>query len=116
MRKSPNIPMRFTARNDYAFKKLFGTEENKDIMMEFISLVTLLSQDDFDDVRIENSEQIPLFYNEKAGRLDIKIRLNDGRKIDVEMQNTYFNYYPKRSIFYCSKMIHEHFSRGLQYI
>ena len=83
--------------------------------MEFISLVTLLSQDDFDDVRIENSEQIPLFYNEKAGRLDIKIRLNDGRKIDVEMQNTYFNYYPKRSIFYCSKMIHEHFPSGLQY-
>ena len=116
MRKSPNIPMRFTARNDYAFKKLFGTEENKDIMMEFISLVTLLSQDDFDDVRIENSEQIPLFYNEKAGRLDIKIRLNDGRKIDVEMQNTYFDYYPKRSIFYCSKMIHEHFFSGLQYM
>ena len=115
MRKSPNIPMRFTARNDYAFKKLFGTEENKDIMIEFISLVTLLSHDDFDDVRIENSEQIPLFYNEKAGRLDIKIRLNDGRKIDVEMQNTYFNYYPKRSIFYCSKMIHEHFPSGLQY-
>ena len=54
-------------------------------MIEFISLVTLLSQDDFDDVRIENNEQIPLFYNEKAGRLDIKIRLNDGRKIDVEM-------------------------------
>nr|WP_253715741.1 Rpn family recombination-promoting nuclease/putative transposase [Treponema sp. OMZ 803] len=46
----------------------------------------------------------------------MKIRLNDGRKIDVEIQNTYFDYYPKRSIFYCSKMIHEHFSRGLQYI
>ena len=85
VRKPYNIPMRFTARNDYAFKKLFGTEENKDIMIEFISLVTLLSQDDFDDVRIENSEQIPQFYNQKAGRLDIKIRLSDGRKIDVEM-------------------------------
>ena len=31
------------------------------------------------------------------------------------MQNIYFNYYPKRSIFYCSKLIHEHFSSGLQY-
>ena len=31
------------------------------------------------------------------------------------MQNTYFDYYPKRSIFYCSKLIHEHFSSGLQY-
>lgn len=116
MQKLPTTPMKFTARNDYAFKKLFGTEENKDIMIEFISLVTDLSQDDFDDVRIGNNEQLPRFYNDKTGRLDIKIRLNDGRKIDVEMQNTYFDYYPKRSIFYCSKMIHEHFSRGLQYI
>ena len=107
--------LRFTARNDYAFKKLFGTKENKDIMIEFLSLVTQLSKDDFDDVCIENSEQIPQFYDEKVGRLDIKIRLNDGRKIDVEMQNTYFDYYPKRSIFYCSKLIHEHFMRGFQY-
>ena len=107
--------MRFTARNDYAFKKLFGTEENKDIMIEFISLVTSLGKDNFEDVRIENTEQLPHFYKEKTGRLDIKIRLKDGRKIDVEMQNTYFDYYPKRSIFYCSKMIHEHFSSGLQY-
>ena len=65
VRKPYNIPMRFTARNDYAFKKLFGTEENKDIMIEFISLVTLLSKDDFGDVHIENSEQIPQFYNQK---------------------------------------------------
>ena len=115
VRKSHNIPMSFTARNDYAFKKLFGTEENKDIMIEFLSLVTLLSKDDFDDVRIENSEYIPRFYNDKIGRLDIKIRLHDGRKIDVEMQNTYFDYYPKRSIFYCSKLIHEHFMSGFQY-
>ena len=115
MQKLPTTPMKFTARNDYAFKKLFGTEENKDIMIEFISLVTDLSQDDFDDVRIDNNEQLPRFYNDKTGRLDIKIRLNDGRKIDVEMQNTYFDYYPKRSIFYCSKMIHEHFFSGLQY-
>jgi len=115
MKKLPNVLMQFTARNDYAFKKLFGTEENKDIMIEFLSLVTQLSKDDFDDVRIENSEQLPRFYNDKIGRLDIKIRLQDGRKIDVEMQNTYFDYYPKRSIFYCSKLIHEHFISGFQY-
>ena len=85
MRKSFDTPVRFTARNDYAFKKLFGTDENKDIMIEFVSLVTNLRKDDFDDVRIENTEQIPHFYKDKTGWLDIKIRLNDGRKIDVEM-------------------------------
>ena len=115
MQQLPNSPLRFTARNDYAFKKLFGSDENQDIMIEFISLVTQLSKNDFDDVRIENSEYIPRFYNDKTGRLDIKIRLHDGRKINVEMQNTYFDYYPKRSIFYCSKLIHEHFMSGFQY-
>ena len=64
---------------------VFGTDENKDIMIEFVSLVTNLRKDDFDDVRIENTEQIPHFYKDKTGWLDIKICLNDGRKIDVEM-------------------------------
>ena len=54
-------------------------------MIEFLSLITQLNKDDFDDVRINNNEQIPRFYNDKTGWLDIKIRLNDGRKIDVEM-------------------------------
>ena len=84
-------------------------------MIEFVSLVTGLSNTDFGDVRIENTEQIPHFYKDKTGRLDIKIRLKDNRKIDVEMQNTYFDYYPKRSIFYCSKLIHEHCVSGVQY-
>ena len=58
--------MRFTARNDYAFKKLFGTAENKDIMIEFISLVSQLSKDDFDDVRIERVMDI--FYLDEQER------------------------------------------------
>ena len=66
MRKSPIIPMRFTAPNDYAFKKLFGTAENKDIMIEFISLVSQLSKDDFDDVHIERVMDI--FYLDEQER------------------------------------------------
>ena len=58
--------MRFTARNDYAFKKLFGTAENKDIMIEFISLVSQLSKDDFDDVHIERVMDI--FYLDEQER------------------------------------------------
>jgi len=102
---NPNINLpykleKFTARNDYAFKKLFGTEANKDIMIEFVSLVTKIDKTEFKDVQIENSELHPKFFDDKAGRLDIKILLQDGRKIDVEMQNIYFDYYAKRSIFY----------------
>ena len=77
---------KFTARNDYAFKKLFGTEENKDIMSHFISLITGIDEGDFEDVRIANNELSSQFYKDKTGRLDIKIILKDGKKINVEMQ------------------------------
>ena len=77
---------KFTARNDYAFKKLFGTVENKDIMSCFISLITGLDERDFKDVAIANNELSSQFYKDKTGRLDIKIILKDGKKINVEMQ------------------------------
>lgn len=117
---NPNINLpykleKFTARNDYAFKKLFGTEANKDIMIEFVSLVTKIDKTEFKDVQIENSELHPKFFDDKAGRLDVKILLQDGRKIDVEMQNIYFDYYAKRSIFYWTELLTENFKHGADY-
>lgn len=106
---------KFTARNDYAFKKLFGTYENQDIMIEFVSLVTKIDKTEFKDVQIENSELYPKFFDDKAGRLDIKILLQDGQKIDIEMQNIYFDYYAKRSIFYWTELLTENFKHGADY-
>ena len=105
----------FTARNDYAFKKIFGSEENKDILIEFLSLATGIAESDFNDIRIENNELQPQFYQDKAGRLDIKVILKDGEKIDIEMQNVYFSYYPKRSILYWCELFIESFKKGDAY-
>ena len=105
----------FTARNDYAFKKIFGSEENKDILTEFLSLATGIAESDFNDIRIENNELQPQFYQDKAGRLDIKVILKDGKKIDIEMQNVYFSYYPKRSILYWCELFIESFKKGNAY-
>ena len=105
----------FTARNDYAFKKIFGSEENKDILIEFLSLATGIAESDFNDIRIENNELQPQFYQDKAGRLDIKVILKDGKKIDIEMQNVYFSYYPKRSILYWCELFIESFKKGDAY-
>ena len=105
----------FTARNDYAFKKIFGSEENKDILIEFLSLATGIAKNDFNDIRIENNELQPQFYQDKAGRLDIKVILKDGKKIDIEMQNIYFSYYPKRSILYWCELFIESFKKGDAY-
>ena len=113
-----DLPVRLdeiTLRNDYAFKKIFGTEENKDIMIAFVSLAIGMKKEDFADVRIENTDLPQEFFEDKKGRLDIKIKLKSGAKIDVEMQNIYLNHYPKRSLYYWSELFLENFKKGDEY-
>ena len=49
-------------------------------MIEFLSLVTQLSKDDFDDVRIENSEYIPRFSTIKSDGSTLKSAYMTGAK------------------------------------
>ena len=105
-----------TLRNDYAFKKIFGTEKNKDILTEFVSLAIGMNKQDFEDVKIENPDLSVKFFEEKKGRLDIKIKLKNGTKIDVEMQNIYLAHYPKRTLYYWSELFLENFKHGDEYI
>ena len=104
-----------TASNDYAFKKLFGSEENIDISIDFIVSITGINRDEFENVKIVDSEITPRYLAEKSGRLDIKIYLNNGKKINIEMQNLYFDYFPARSIFYVCHIFIENFERGQEY-
>ena len=116
IKTSPYRYEKFTAVNDYAFKKIFGTEENKDILTEFISLITGMDKADFADLIIANAELPLKFFDDKASRLDIKITLTDGQKIDIEMQNLWFDYYAKRSIYYWTELFTENFKRGDDYL
>ena len=104
-----------TASNDYAFKKLFGSEENIDISIDFIVSITGINRDEFENVKIVDSEITPRYLAEKSGRLDIKIVLSNGKKINIEMQNLYFDYFPARSIFYVCHIFIENFERGQEY-
>lgn len=106
---------KFTVRNDYAFKKVFGTEANKDILAKFLSVVTGIKIEDFQDLELKNTELGSQYLEEKLGRLDIKLSLKDGQKINIEMQNILFDYYEKRTIFYTSKLLIDDFIKGEKY-
>ncbi len=110
-----NEPISLTLKNDYAFKKIFGSEENKDILTEFICLVTGMEEKDFEDLTIENSELQPDFFDQKKGILDIRINLKNGQKIDIEMQQIWEPYYIKRTVFYWGELYREDFQKGFEY-
>ena len=107
--------MRFTARNDYAFKKLFGRAENIIILQDFLAAVLELDKEELKDTVIENPTVGNYHADEKQGILDIKLTLRDGQKINIEMQNLWEPHYEKRTYFYWASRYLEKFEPGRGY-
>ena len=103
--------------NDYIFKKLFGEEKDKIILISFLN--ALFKEYDFlpyiEDLTIKNSETTKSYDVEKQSRLDIKAKIDNETYIDIEMQNrTYFDLID-RGIYYCSKILAEETVKGRNY-
>lgn len=93
--------------NNYAFQKIF---KNTKIVKGF--LMALLDLKEYEIKKIEITDPFTLGENdeEKEGILDIKLILNQNRKINIEMQNTYQDDWTERSLFYNCQM----FTDGLK--
>ena len=68
-------------KNDYVFKKIFGDERNKDILIAFLKAVLKI---DIEDVQILNSELPKENISDKKSILDIRATINNNVEIDIE--------------------------------
>ena len=105
-------PLNIQLTNNYAFRKLFK--------MNYIArgfLIALLGLDEEDVVKLEVIDPFEEGENEeeKEGILDIKIYLNDNKKINIEMQNRYQEDWTERSLFYNCRMFTEGLKKGESY-
>ena len=98
--------------NNYAFQKIF---KNTKIVKGF--LMALLDLKEYEIKKIEITDPFTLGKNneEKEGILDIKLILNQNRKINIEMQNTYQDDWTERSLFYNCRMFTDGFQKGHPY-
>ena len=91
-------------KNDVAFKKIFGTEKNKDILIHFLN--DLLHQEfssKIVDVTIENPTQLPEIVGSKESVLDVLCTDDNGVKYIVEMQVSSRTGFEKRAQYYAAK-------------
>ena len=51
-----NEPFTITLKNDYAFKRVFGVEENKAILQDFLECVLDIPSDDINTLELLNKE------------------------------------------------------------
>ncbi|MEL7597757.1 MAG: Rpn family recombination-promoting nuclease/putative transposase, partial [Clostridiaceae bacterium] len=76
---------RINPKIDLAFKKLFGSEENKDLLISFINSI-LIEEEQIKDITIKNPYNVSNYINGKMSILDIKAVDEKGKWYDIEIQ------------------------------
>ncbi len=98
-------------RVDFAFKKLFGDEKNKDLLMSLINAI-VSEEDQVKDIRILNPYTFKSWDGAKLSILDIRATNESGKHYNIEMQITDELVYDKRSLYYWSKNYTEQLGAG----
>ena len=97
---------KISPRVDIAFKKIFGVEENKDLLISLIN--SIVGEDDqVTDVTLLNPYNPKNFRNDKLSILDIKARGTDGKRFNIEIQITDEADYDKRALYYWARLYTE---------
>ncbi|MCK5808359.1 PD-(D/E)XK nuclease family transposase [bacterium] len=97
---------------DFGFKRLFGTEKNKDILIDFLNELLRNEEDSIKNITFMNNEQIGAFDNDRRAVFDIVCENEKGEKFIVEMQKAKQLYFKDRALFYASFPIREQAKRG----
>ena len=101
-------------RVDFVFKLIFGSEENKDILMSFINSV-VSEEDQVKDLTLRNPFTSKSYQQGKLIVLDIRAIDVSGRHYNIEMQITDQLDYEKRALYYWSDIYAKQLSEGAKY-
>jgi predicted transposase/invertase (TIGR01784 family) len=100
---------------DVVFKTLFsGKDEDSREALRLLLSDCIHRQ--VKDLRLQNTEILPIFRKGKVFRLDANVTFNDGEQADIEMQVKRGNGDIKaRSLFYSSRLLESQLGRGERY-
>jgi len=103
-------------KTDIAFKKIFGNEQHKEILIGFLNALLELEGDKrIKDVTLKNPWQPPDIPLLKETILDIKAVDNRGISFLVEMQVRDTRFFDKRAIYYTAKAYTSQIKKGENY-
>ncbi|MBO6025766.1 MAG: PD-(D/E)XK nuclease family transposase [Bacteroidales bacterium] len=97
---------------DYGFKKLFGTEENADLLISFLNALISDEGDPITSITYKNVEHIGEINTMRSSYFDVFCQTQSGADFIVEMQNGKQIYFKDRSPYYAAKPIREQGRKG----
>ena len=99
---------------DFAFKLLFGTELNKELLISFLNAL-LHGEEHIKEITYLNSEHLGTQERDRRAVFDIYCENEQGEKFLVEMQKGEQAFFKDRSIYYATFPIREQAIKGSEW-
>ncbi|MDE6247163.1 MAG: Rpn family recombination-promoting nuclease/putative transposase [Muribaculaceae bacterium] len=109
-----NTPRYMHLMTDYAFKRIFGSEETKQTLILFLNDI-LEGKETITDVTFLDKEQLPFKEDNKRVVFDIYCTTTEGSHIIIEMQRTIQPTFSERALVYCSHALLKQIRKGNNY-
>jgi len=107
--------MRFlNIKTDYAFKKVFGSENSKNILKSFLNS-TLDLPSPIESLTIEDPYNVPKLQGMKETAVDVKATLEDKTKVIIEMQVLNHDGFESRILYNTAKNYANQLDKGDSY-
>ncbi|WP_041779886.1 Rpn family recombination-promoting nuclease/putative transposase [Allocoleopsis franciscana] len=96
--------MRFISpKTDFAFKKIFGSTNSKDILISFLNAIIYRGQPTIEDLEIINPYSASRVTGLKDTYLDVKAKITDNQTVIIEMQVLNVEAFEKRVLYNAAK-------------
>jgi len=96
---------------DFGFKKIFGTEPNKDLLIDFLNEL-LPKKKKIKNLTYTQNEHLGNSAVDRKAIFDLYCESEQGEKFIVEMQKAKQNYFKDRSVYYSTFPVQEQAKRG----
>lgn len=96
---------------DFGFKKIFGEEASKPLLIDFLNAL-LPQTNKIIDLTFKNTEQLRQSEADRKAIYDIYCENDKGEKFIVELQKARQNYFKERTIYYSTFPIREQAEKG----
>ncbi|TXK46047.1 Rpn family recombination-promoting nuclease/putative transposase [Pontibacter qinzhouensis] len=97
---------------DYGFKRLFGEEPNKDLLLDFLNVLLEEEQGKITELTYIKNEQLGTGEVDRKAIFDLYCENEKGEKFIVELQKTKQNFFKDRTVYYATFPIREQARRA----
>lgn len=102
-------------KTDFAFKKIFGSADSKDILISFLNALLYEAQPVIEDLEIIDPYLAPKIKGVKDTYLDVKAKISSSKTVIIEMQVLNVESFEKRILYNATKAYSVQLKSGENY-